>query len=91
MTNEELAALLIEAGQHHHHAYIIADGADPEWALWYAGYLQTKIWDRAGTVPSRSSLIHLLIEAEKRFIADDQATEWPPYYANFILKNLAEG
>lgn len=91
MTTEELAALLIETGQHHHHAYIDADGADPEWALWYAGYLQTKIWDSVGAVPARSSLVHLLIEAEKRFRADDQATEWPSYYADVILENLAEG
>ena len=89
MTSEELAELLVETGQHHHHAYIEADGADPEWALWYAGYLQTKIWDRAGAVPTRSSLVHLLIEAEKRFDAGAGTTKWPVFYADFILKNVA--
>lgn len=90
MTPEELAALLIETGKHHHQAYMESDGADPEWALWYAGFLQTRIWDRLGSVPSRSSLVHLLVEANKQYVAGDQSTQWPAYYANFILDELAQ-
>jgi NAD(P)H-hydrate epimerase len=46
VTDEELTALLIETGQRHHRAYQESDGADPEWALWYAGYLQAHLWDQ---------------------------------------------
>ncbi len=89
MTTEELAALLVDTGQHHHHAYISSDGTDPEWPLWYAGYLQTNIWDRVGAVPTRSSLVHLLLEAEQRFNATGGSSDWPPFYARFILENLS--
>ena len=52
-TVEELAELLLETGHHHHQAYVSSDGVDPEWALWYADYLQTRLWDGAGSLPTR--------------------------------------
>lgn len=89
MTNAaDLAELLVETGQHHHHAYIEADGADPEWAMWYAGYLQARIWDGFGTVPSRSRLIHLLLGAEEAHQAGDASVEWPRFYASYIAERL---
>ncbi|MGI9613225.1 MAG: hypothetical protein ACR2QO_09970 [Acidimicrobiales bacterium] len=89
ITVGELADLLVETGHHHHQAYISSDGIDPEWALWYAGYLQTKLWDRAGIVPTRSSLIHLLVQAEKDFVATPEAPDWPPAYARMMLDSLS--
>ncbi len=87
MTIEELAALLKETGRHHHQAFISADGADPEWALWYAGFIQTKLWDSLGELPTRSSLVHLLIEAEKRF-HQSGSTDWPAFYAEYMVGEL---
>ena len=87
-TVEELAELLLETGHHHHQAYISSEGVDPEWALWYAGYLQTRLWDRAGSLPTRSSLVHLLVQAEKDFVAIPDAPDWPPAYAKYMLENL---
>ena len=46
ISEKELAALFMETGKHHHEAYETSDGVDPEWALFYAGYLQTRLWDR---------------------------------------------
>ena len=89
ITAQELADLLVETGHHHHEAYISSDGIDPEWALWYAGYLQAKLWDRAGDIPTRSSLVHLLIEAEARFESTADAPDWPLSYANLLLEKLA--
>ena len=91
MTPEELAALLMETGQHHHHAYIDSNGVDPEWALWYAGFLQSRIWDRAGAVPTRSSIVHLLVEGDKQYNASEQSEPWPLFYAKLMLASFAEG
>jgi hypothetical protein len=33
---DAISALLHEPGETHHRVYRIVDGADPEWAFWYA-------------------------------------------------------
>lgn len=89
LTAAELADLLMETGQHHHRAYIDSDGTDPEWALWYAGYLQSRIWDRGGFLPTRSLLVHLLLGAEGEHAAAGGDTPWPQFYADLMLPELA--
>jgi hypothetical protein len=83
-----LTELLLETGHHHHHAYQSSDGVDPEWPLWYAGYMQAQLWDQLGAVPTRSRLIHLLLAAEESFSAAQPEGEWPPYYAQYLLERL---
>ena len=85
---ENLAELLVETGHQHHHAYETSDGIDPEWALWYAGYLQTRLWDRFGAVPTRSQLVHLLLAAEEAFEAGDDDGPWPTFYARYLADRL---
>jgi len=95
MTPDELetrlASLLEQAGQRHHAAYLEADGVDPEWALWYAGYLQAHLWDDAGSVPTRSRLVYLLIDAERTHAAAGSTDAWPRFYARHILADLHAG
>ena len=87
---KELAALFMETGKHHHKAYEASDGVDPEWALFYAGYFQAKIWDRLGEIPTRSGIIHFLLDADKEFQATGKEyMEWPAYYAELYLKRYA--
>lgn len=87
---KELSALFLETGMKHHHAYSASDGVDPEWALFYAGYLQTRLWDRLGRVPTRSELIHLLVAADRAFQATGQAQEeWPVFYAKFFIESFS--
>ena len=81
--------MLTEAGQRHHEAYVEADGVDPEWALWYASYLQAKLWNDAGTLPTRSQLVYLLIDAERAHAAADGDEPWPAFYARRIAADLA--
>ncbi len=89
ISEKELAALFMETGKHHHAAYKAADGVDPEWALFYAGYLQTRLWDRLGRLPTRSELIHFLLEADKAFQATGKEyMEWPAFYANLCIENF---
>ncbi|MDH3755917.1 MAG: hypothetical protein OEU32_18800 [Acidimicrobiia bacterium] len=87
---DELADLLMETGQHHHRAYIESDGTDPEWAMWYAGYLQSRLWERAGSLPSRSLLVHLLLGAQEDHEANGGDSPWPLHYARIMLAALAE-
>jgi len=89
MTTEELAKLLEETGHKHHQAYAEADGADPEWALWYAGYLQAHMWDRAGSLPTRSQLAHLLLAGEAALAESGTDAPWQHYYADLILAALS--
>lgn len=88
ITTEELAELLVETGHHHHQAYIESDGVDPEWALWYSGYLQSRLWDRAGVLPSRSQLIQLLMNGNDEHEASGGDSPWPAFYAKGILESL---
>src|ERR1700688_3215867 len=38
-TLEQISALLHEAGETHHRVFRIVDGADDDWASWYAQWL----------------------------------------------------
>ena len=82
LTVEALAELLMDAGHHHHQAYMVAQGIDPEWAMWYSGFMQAKLFDVVEKIPTRSSLIHLLVQGEK----DHSNVEgWPMLYAADML------
>lgn len=82
----ELAELLRETGHRHHAAYETSNGIDPEWASWYAPYLQARLGSRLGSTTTRSELVYLLIAAEKAF-QDGGTGEWSDSYATFILDN----
>ncbi len=88
ITREQVAELLLETGHHHHQAYADSDGVDPEWALWYSGYLQSHLWDRAGSLPTRSLLVHLLLSAERDHASSSGDVPWPQFYAAAILAAL---
>ena len=90
ISEKELGELFRETGMNHHHAYKTSDGVDPEWALFYAGYLQARLWDRLGRVPTRSELVHLVVAADRAFQATGRAQEeWPGFYAKFVVENFA--
>lgn len=90
ISEADLSDLFMETGKHHHQAYKASDGTDPDWPLFYAGYLQTRLWDRLGRVPARSELVYLLVAADKEFQSTAQANEqWPGFYARFFLENFA--
>jgi hypothetical protein len=40
-TTEQISRLLHETGETHHRVFRIADGADEDWASWYADWLVT--------------------------------------------------
>ena len=83
----EITDLLRRTGRAHHRAFVSADGSDPDWAIWYAGYLQAHLDDRLGTFLSRGEITYRLIKAEKDHLRFGGGTPWPEFYARI----LAEG
>lgn len=90
ITQGELAEILTEAGHKHHHSFISSDGVDPEWPTWYAPFIQAKVWDGFGEVPTQSELIHLLVAADKAHRAAASEEPWPSFYATYLLERLAD-
>lgn len=90
MTDEELEALLVETGHRHHEAYRESDGVDPEWAQWYASYLQARVWDGLGRIFTRSELTHLLIRGNREAQESDDPSQWPAIYTRLLRELAAE-
>ncbi len=85
----ELARLIAATGRAHHAAFVKSDGYDPDWAIWYAGHLQTHIWDGLGSLASRAELAYLLVAAERAYAeAGDGRGDWPSFYAAYILEHF---
>ncbi len=85
-----VAALLHEAGETHHLVYRIIDGADPDWASWYAEWLieHSELPEILGGAPVRSELVWLLVGLDKDYTQASPQTPWPDWYAQRIVERL---
>ena len=85
-TMEQISGLLHEAGETHHRVFRIVDGADDDWASWYAQWLidLSELPDLLGAKPVRSELIYLLVSLDKQYTAENPAEPWESYYARRI-------
>ncbi len=83
---QQVSDLFREAGQAHHKAFIRTGGDDPEWALWYAEYLQARLKPYLAQALSKSELVYWLVKTEKgRTVAD-----WPTAYAMRLLEEYGK-
>ena len=82
-----VSELLHEAGEVHHVFYRITDGADDDWASFYAVWLteHSELGDVLGTVPARSHLVHELIESERAYADAAPAERWEDVYAARVV------
>ena len=89
-TLEQISALLHEAGETHHRVFRIVDGADDDWASWYAQWLTdlSELPDLPGARPVRSELIYLLVGLDKQYPAEAPGEPWEIYYARQILRHF---
>lgn len=85
----KLAELFMETGHAHHQAYIETDGADPDWAVWYADYLYDKLPDHLGVQPHKSEIIYLLMRLSYVQPMDAPSAKWPRYYAKWLLERYS--
>jgi hypothetical protein len=79
--------LLHEAGEVHHVVYRITAGADDDWASFYADWLidHSELPETLGHAPSRSQLVHELVESERAFAETAPAERWEDFYADRIV------
>jgi hypothetical protein len=89
-TLEHISGLLHEAGETHHQVFRIVDGADDDWASWYAQWLieLSELPDLLGVRPVRSELIYLLVSLDKQFTAEAPGEPWETYYARQIQRHF---
>jgi hypothetical protein len=89
-TTATIAELLHEAGETHHQVYRIVDGADDDWASWYADWLinLSELPDLLGTKPVRSELVYMLVRLDKEFTADSPGGKWEDYYAAQLVEHF---
>ncbi len=82
-TVEQISDLLHEAGETHYRVFRIVDGADDDWASWYAQWLidLSELPDLLGTRPVRSELICLLVTLDKQYTAENPGEPWELYPA----------
>ena len=86
-TRDQISQLLREASETHHRVFRIVDGADDDWASWYAWWLidLSELPALLEATPVRSELIYLLVTLDKQYTAEQPGQPWESYYADRIL------
>jgi len=84
---EQVSSLLHEVSETHHRVFRIVDGADDDWASWYAWWLSecSELPGLLGVKPVRSELVYVLVGLDKRYTAESPDESWEPFYAREIL------
>jgi hypothetical protein len=84
---ENVASLLHEVADVHHVVYRITDGADDDWASFYAHWLtrHSELGDVLGVAPVRSHLVHELVECERGYGEASPGEPWERWYATRIV------
>ena len=79
---DPLVGYLVAAARAHHEA---TGGVNPQWADWYAENLIDDVNDVVGSEMSVAELSEWLVEADRRYRAEDQSVSWPKAYASWLL------
>jgi len=90
-TATKIGELLHEAGETHHRVYRIVDGADDDWASWYADWLVrlSELPDLLGATPVRSELVYMLVRLDKEYTEQKPAGSWEDYYARALIEHFS--
>lgn len=88
---EQISGLLHEAGETHHRVFRIVDGADDDWASWYADWLinLSELPAVLRVKPVRSELVYLLVGFDKEYTANQPGEPWETYYAQRLLAHFS--
>lgn len=90
---QRVSDLLHEAGEVHHVVYRVTDGADDDWASFYADWLirLSELPELIGTTPVRSELVYTLVQLDKDYSAEQPDEPWEDYYAQRLIEALGSG
>jgi hypothetical protein len=90
---DQLRRLLREAAETHHRVFRIVDGADDDWASWYADWLVnlSELPTLLQAKPVRSELTYMLVSLDKEYTAGQPGEPWEGYYAERILSHFSPG
>jgi hypothetical protein len=88
---DRVSRLLHEAAETHHRVFRIVDGADDDWATWYADWLAnlSELPTLLDAKPVRSELTYLLVSLDKEYTAGQPGQPWEAYYAQGILSHFS--
>jgi hypothetical protein len=89
----KVGELLHEAAETHHRVFRITDGADDDWASWYADWLVnlSELPALLGGRLVRSQLTYLLVRLDKEYTERHPDQRWEDYYAGELLNHFAAG
>lgn len=82
--------LLHEAAETHHRVYRITDGADDDWASWYADWLTrlSELPSLLGRRPPRSELTCQLVLLAREYDDTGSSEPWEQFYAERLIKSF---
>jgi hypothetical protein len=85
-----VSELLHEAGETHHTVYRITDGADDDWATWYADWLTrlSELPEVLGATPVRSELTWMLVQLDQDYAAASPPEKWEDWYATLLVDHF---
>ena len=87
---EQIRNLLHEVSETHHRVFRITDGADDDWASWYADWLTrlSELPPLLSSPPVRSELVYLLVRLDREYTDQHPAEPWEEYYAGRIFEHF---
>ncbi|MFL5885181.1 MAG: hypothetical protein ACJ77M_08940 [Thermoleophilaceae bacterium] len=87
----KIAEVLHEAAETHHRVYRIVDGADEDWASWYADWLTrlSELPELLDVRPVRSELTYMLVRLDHEHGADGGGERWEEFYARRLQEHFA--
>lgn len=88
---EQVQRLMHEVAETHHRVYRITDGADDDWATWYADWLVrlSELPDLLGRRPNRSEVTAVLVEVDRQLTASGSTADWEKRYAERLVQHFA--
>ena len=88
---DRIAALFDEVSETHHRVFRITDGADDDWASWYADWLLelSELPQLLGNKPVRSHLVATLVDLDRQFSREQQSEPWQQFYARELTARFS--
>jgi hypothetical protein len=89
----KVGELLHEAAETHHQVFRITDGADDDWASWYAQWLVnlSELPEALGGKVVRSELTYMLVRLDKEYTERRVNERWEDYYARELVRHFGPG